>query len=209
MNRLSTFAFYFATWSAVAVLALSACGPSADFQRTAQELLANVSDEAQDFTWDAAQAALQQKDPKFMLVDIRVPIEFDRGHIDGAVNIPAQNMLDEDNLSAISREGVTVALYGNTQDQAHGVWLLLRQMGYDNVVLLRAGYTGIVAGDSLHYLLPETPFYDYSASFRSATVEGQKAIEAVRIVPAAAPVAAKKIEVKPKAKPQVEEEEGC
>ncbi len=197
--------------AAALVIAVSACGPPSSFNRTAQELLSAITKEESSIALETVTSALQRQNPNFLLVDLRVPVEFERGHIDGAVNIPAQNLLERQNLSTIDRKDITVVLYGRNQEQAHGPWLLLKQLGYDNVRLLAGGYTGIATTDSLSLQNPETARYDFATSFRNAAEESLKAIEAKKIIPlVAAPVATHKtIETKPKAKPQQEEEEGC
>lgn len=189
-----------------------ACGPPSHFERNAQELLNSISDVENFVMVQEAEAAIQQKKTDFVLVDLRAPIEFERGHLEGAVSIPAQHLLESKSLKVFDNKKATIVLYGRRQEQAHGPWLLLRQLGYDHVKLLQAGYDGIAAADSLSFLAPETALFDYAASFRQATTEGQKAIEAVKIVPTAvAPAAPKTIITKPKAaaKPAAEEEEGC
>lgn len=197
----------------IAVLAwfTVACGPPSHFDRSAQELLNSISDAENVVTLQDAEAAIQQKKADFVLVDLRAPIEFERGHLEGAVSIPAQHLLESKSLDVFDNKKAVIVLYGRHQEQAHGPWLLLRQLGYDHVKLLQAGYDGVVAADSLSFLAPETALFDYSASFRQATAEGQKAIEAVKIVPAATTTAPKTITTKPKAaaKPAAEEEEGC
>lgn len=197
----------------IAVLAwfTVACGPPSHFDRSAQELLNSISNAENVVTLQDAEAAIQQKKADFVLVDLRAPIEFERGHLEGAVSIPAQHLLESKSLDVFDNKKAVIVLYGRHQEQAHGPWLLLRQLGYDHVKLLQAGYEGVVAADSLSFLAPETALFDYSASFRQATAEGQKAIEAVKIVPAATTAAPKTISTKPKAaaKPAAEEEEGC
>ena len=197
----------------IAVLAwfTVACGPPSHFDRSAQELLNSISNAENVVTLQDAEAAIQQKKADFVLVDLRAPIEFERGHLEGAVSSPAQHLLESKSLDVFDNKKAVIVLYGRHQEQAHGPWLLLRQLGYDHVKLLQAGYDGVVAADSLSFLAPETALFDYSASFRQATAEGQKAIEAVKIVPAATTTAPKTITTKPKAaaKPAAEEEEGC
>lgn len=204
-QRISYILMVVLTWLSVA------CGPPSHFERSAQELLNSISDAESFVTLQDAEAAIQQKKTDFVLVDLRAPIEFERGHLEGAVSIPAQHLLEAKSLKIFDNEKAVIALYGRNQEQAHGPWLLLRQLGYDHVKLLHAGYDGVVAADSLSFLAPETALFDYSASFRQAMSEGQKAIEPVKIAPVAAPAAAKTIVTKPKApaKPAAEEEEGC
>lgn len=78
-----------------------------------------------------------------ILIDIRDKFEFGRGHIEGAENIAAITLLNQDNikrLNQLKEDGMTVVIYGNDQLQANGPWMVFRQLGFDNVKLLLGGY---------------------------------------------------------------------
>lgn len=92
-------------------------------------------------------------DIRHVLVDIRTPYDFVKGHLEKAVNIPYNSMLSEENLEIfkhLKKEKVDVILYGNDQSQANAPCILLRQMGFTHVRLLAGGYSAYIApADSL------------------------------------------------------------
>ena len=78
-----------------------------------------------------------------ILIDIRDKFEYGKGHIEGAENIAAITLLEQDNLKRLAQlkdDGMTVVIYGNTQLEANGPWMVFRQMGFDNVRILLGGY---------------------------------------------------------------------
>lgn len=94
-------------------------------------------------------------------VDLRSSEEFQKGHIESAVNIPLSSILEEENLKFFKNldSANTVILYGTDQLQASGPWMILRQLGINNIKMLKGGYNYY----STHSLdvsdLPETPKY--------------------------------------------------
>lgn len=71
---------------------------------------------------------------KLFVIDIRAKADYDKGHIDGATNIPFAAVAVPDNLKMLPKDKkVIVACYtGNTAAQAV---IILRMMGYDANVL--------------------------------------------------------------------------
>ncbi len=77
------------------------------------------------------------------VIDIRNHYEFARGHIPGARNISAVELLEKDNikwLKKLQKEGFIVIIYGQDQMQANGPWMVFQQIGLDNVNVLLGGY---------------------------------------------------------------------
>lgn len=78
-------------------------------------------------------------DPDFVLIDIRNQYEFEKGHLEGAVNIYAPELLNENNSKVFKKlyEGnKTAVLYGNNPDEANTPFILLYQLGYTNIKIL-------------------------------------------------------------------------
>ena len=76
-----------------------------------------------------------------ILVDIRNPYEFEKGHFENAINIPTPDILKEDNLELFQNwkdSQKVVVLYGKDIEEANIPFLLLYQIGYDNLKLLNA-----------------------------------------------------------------------
>jgi len=82
------------------------------------------------------------------VIDIRNHYEFARGHISGAKNISAVELLEKDNikwLKELQKDGSMVIIYGQDQMQANGPWMVFRQLGFDNVNVLFGGYQHYLA----------------------------------------------------------------
>lgn len=120
-----------------------------------------------------------------ILIDIRDRFEFGRGHIEGAENISAITLLNQDNvkrLKQLKNDGMTVVIYGNTQLEANGPWMVFRQLGFDNVKILLGGFEFYnewkeMLGDTYYedsYLLG-APRFDYAeVAAAAAQVAGQE-----------------------------------
>ncbi|MDX1752809.1 MAG: rhodanese-like domain-containing protein [Salinimicrobium sediminis] len=77
--------------------------------------------------------------PDIVLVDIRRPYDFEQGHLENAINIPAAEILREENkkiFRELKDSNRLAVLYGNKIEEANIPFLLLYQLGYDNVKLL-------------------------------------------------------------------------
>ncbi len=79
-----------------------------------------------------------------ILIDIRNHYKFARGHIASAVNISAVELLNKENikwLNELKEDNATVIIYGDSHLQANAPWMVLQQLGFDNVTYLSGGYS--------------------------------------------------------------------
>ncbi|PKP29286.1 MAG: hypothetical protein CVU01_00705 [Bacteroidetes bacterium HGW-Bacteroidetes-18] len=77
--------------------------------------------------------------PDYVLIDIRNQYEFEKGHLDNAINIYAAEILSDDNLKVfdeLKESNKTAILYGNNPQEVNAPFLILYQLGYDNIKLL-------------------------------------------------------------------------
>ena len=73
-----------------------------------------------------------------VLIDIRSAFEFEKGHLENAINIHTPDFLNEDNLSIfkeLKENNKTAILYGKNPEEVNLPFLLLHQLGYDNMKL--------------------------------------------------------------------------
>jgi sulfur-carrier protein adenylyltransferase/sulfurtransferase len=82
---------------------------------------------------------LVEKDPYLQLIDIRPADEFEKYSLQGAINIPLDNLLSPDNTEIFDQDIKLNVFYGNGTTQANEAWMLLRQIGYKNINVLRGG----------------------------------------------------------------------
>lgn len=82
---------------------------------------------------------LVEKDPYLQLIDIRSQADFEKFALPGAINIPFDNILSEDNTEVFDQDVRINVFYGNGTTRANEAWMLLRQLGYRNINVLRGG----------------------------------------------------------------------
>lgn len=78
------------------------------------------------------------------LIDIRSADLFAQGHPQNAINIPVRQLLEDESIELLNQaleNGKVAVLYGSNELQATAPWLLLQQMGYKNLLLLKGGIT--------------------------------------------------------------------
>jgi rhodanese-related sulfurtransferase len=76
------------------------------------------------------------------LIDIRTSELFAQGHPENAINIPLRNLLDKESIALFDRlleDSMEAVIYGSDELQATAPWLLLQQLGYQNLKLLKGG----------------------------------------------------------------------
>ena len=77
--------------------------------------------------------------PNYVLIDVRSPFEFEKEHLENAVNIHTPDILNQTNsafFNELKTLNKTALLYGNNPQEANVPFMLLYQLGYDNLKLL-------------------------------------------------------------------------
>ena len=73
------------------------------------------------------------------IIDIRSPFEFQKGHLKNAINIQTAEVLNDKNIEFLYNlkgKKSTIALYGTNPDEALAPYMVLYQLGYDNLKIL-------------------------------------------------------------------------
>ncbi len=161
--------------------------PDIKYSLTPAESLTLLNDPSLVITPDQAAALLKEGSGKTVFIDVRNSIAFERGHVKNAVNIPVRELFETRNKAAFhdfEKAGQTAVLYGETQQQACGPWMMLRQTGYKNVFLFTGSYAqlNLEKADSLTMLLPqlsETPLID-TAALKSVSAPASLAKESAQ-----------------------------
>lgn len=111
-----------------------------DMKQSVTELTAS---EAYFYPWEL-DGVIKKETTDIVLFDIRNNFVFGQGHIPGAENISANNLINNENierLEELKKMNVTVVLYGDDELHANGPWMLFNQVGFDNVKILLGGYS--------------------------------------------------------------------
>jgi rhodanese-related sulfurtransferase len=102
------------------------------------------------------------EEPGFVYVDLRNQYDHIKGSVPTSINIPQTELLEKASLEffdEMAADSLTVVLYGRDEATATGPWLLLRQLGYENIKVMKGGWE-YYANESLDpYDMPEVPKY--------------------------------------------------
>jgi rhodanese-related sulfurtransferase len=77
--------------------------------------------------------------PNIILIDVRSQFEYDKGYLKNAINISTPDILSQENQELFKEfkdNKKTVVIYGKNPQEANIPFLLLYQLGYDNLKLL-------------------------------------------------------------------------
>ena len=103
----------------------------------------------------------------YQLIDLRTPPEYMKSHVEGAINIPAKNVLDMEYYDILNQDEKINVLYCRDKNQGINIYMILKQLGFKNIKVALGGYDyinefiiaqyGIHSGD----YNDEKPKYDY------------------------------------------------
>lgn len=101
---------------------------------------------------------------KVAFIDVRNPLDYNLNHFEGAINIPAEKILNEESVESIrdlEAQNNTIILYGATPGQVAGPWMLLRQIGVTNIKMFNGSYEQLIsANQATVTIYNETPLID-------------------------------------------------
>ncbi|MGB5434784.1 MAG: rhodanese-like domain-containing protein [Maribacter sp.] len=137
-----------------------------------------------------------------VLIDIRDKFDYSINHLENALNIPTSEILNANSISLFNElrdQGKTAILYGKNPDEANSAYMLLYQLGYDNIKILN-GTTHLVNTEfqvKNHDL--EKPIPNYMDIFKQVESDEAAPVEKVAPPPPKKVIAVKK---KKKRKPE-------
>ena len=88
---------------------------------------------------------LQKGSTDSILLDIRQPEEFAKGHLPDAINIPLRQVLNHLDKLPKPETGKTLLIICRSQHRANHLLVILRELGYTNALTLRDGYDGYLS----------------------------------------------------------------
>jgi len=77
--------------------------------------------------------------PEYVLIDIRNRYEYEKGHIENAINIHTPDLLNNTNskvFKELIKDKKIAVLYGSDPAEANMPFMLLYQLGYSNIKIL-------------------------------------------------------------------------
>lgn len=128
------------------------------YRITKPEAIGQVLAEPENVDMPRFYRELLTQNGQFQLVDLRPAVDYEKAHLPHAVNLPFHQILDIDVQAVLSQAQGLNYLYAENELEAHQAWLLLRQMGYDNIRVIPATYAFI----KTHVIHEFTPMFGQS-----------------------------------------------
>lgn len=104
-----------------------------------EELLIEIIDPARFVSPDFVAERLINEDPSLILIDVRTPEYFSNFSLPGAINIPVNEIVNEDWESDLNQKEKDVVLFSNDEIYADQVWIICTRMGYKNLYVMKGG----------------------------------------------------------------------
>jgi sulfur-carrier protein adenylyltransferase/sulfurtransferase len=109
------------------------------YKLTATELLGEVNTRTQFITPETVADMIVKKDPSLQLIDVRGQDEFEKFSLPGAINLPLADLLAEKNGELFDQDVKMNVFYANSTVNANEAWMIMRQLGYNNIFVLEGG----------------------------------------------------------------------
>jgi rhodanese-related sulfurtransferase len=103
------------------------------------QLLKEVSLKSRYISTDEVAQSIIETDPSYLYIDVRSPEEFAKYTIDGAINIPADAVMEGDNADYFNQDIYTTVLFSNGTSLADQTWMRLRSYDYIGNKVLKGG----------------------------------------------------------------------
>lgn len=152
----------------VSVLVSCNSNSNADYKLSVEETFSILKNKKDFLTGEQLAKIITTNDTThYQFIDIRTPEEFETGHILNAINIPAKYVLQEKSKDQIEQISITKVIYCRDTYQAQNIYILLRQLGIDNMKIAVGGFEQIKTNiiDSVQFatkvLSDEIARYDF------------------------------------------------
>ncbi len=120
------------------ILAFAPVDKMAVQQINSEQLLEELQHRNFYITPDDLAHMLIDKEPGFVVVDIRSSEDFEKYHIPGSIHVPVDKLLENEELKTLAADN-TIILASNGNTLASQAWLLLRENGFNDVLILQGG----------------------------------------------------------------------
>ena len=109
------------------------------FEVDSKDILIEIESESNIISVDDLAGMLINKDPSLIVVDVRDTAEYKKYSLSGALNIPMEDVLNEEWEGLFSQEARNIVLYSNGSSKATEAWMAVRKQGYTNSFILQGG----------------------------------------------------------------------
>lgn len=146
--------------------------PDIKYTLSPPETIEILTNESYSLSSDEFNKYSQANSPAALFIDLRNQAEYDMHHFKGSINIPVSEILGDYSLDLIkeaNKKSQKVLLWSNDRLVTNGTWMLLRQIGFENLkVLFKSDLIESVPGtgsDAYFRMNPaqhEKPAYNFS-----------------------------------------------
>ena len=190
--------------------------PKYNFNKPMSEALSAIKSVDYKYNPQLLTQNILDKDENVLIVDVRSQYEYAKSHLPEAHNIPTVNLLDDDNYDFFKdaeKGGKKVVLYGSTANDASAPFMILHQMGFDNISYSQVGYDyfedkdlNVLAQETFEAIdeKPVTNFAQFIDDARKKAEENDSKEVVVKPKPVKQPV-----QIKVKSNVGAQEDEGC
>ena len=143
--------------------------PQHVFEKNSAATLKEISDQNYILTQNEL-AAIDSS--QYTIIDIRSNYEYAKGHLKDAVNISTHDLLYENSiefLDGVSNKDQLAILYGEHPDLANSAWMLLYQLGYENIKILSIETDFMDNQFHVKNIAIEKPSSNYALAMKKAT----------------------------------------
>ena len=109
------------------------------YKLTADEMLEEAYSRIQYLSPDEVAQMIINKDPGFLLIDVRDQDEFEKFSLPNSINIPLTNLLADEWMPYLDQDIRINIFYSNGSLKANEAWMITRQLGYENNYILEGG----------------------------------------------------------------------
>ena len=157
--------------------------------------------------------AILRKDKSIILVDVRSQFDFAKGHLPDAKNIYSVNLMDDANMdffNTLKESNKKAILYANSASEANVPFMILKQMGFENISYLAVGFNDLKNGNWTEIAANPAEFNDETAvvDFAKFISEANKSSVKAKTTVNLPTVVKPKVTVKP-VKVEAATDEGC
>ena len=139
------------------ILAFSPVDSVQTEQVSTQTLIAELQQGSQYIQADELVHWIIDKDPGYQLVDIRSNTDYEKYHIPQNIHIPFEKLTSDESKDILDNDKMII-LASNGNTQAGQAWILLKQLGYQEVYILAGGMNHWVQT----FTTPQEPEGSYS-----------------------------------------------
>lgn len=119
-------------------------------------------------------ALIYSEEESYVFVDVRHTYDYQKEHIEGAINIPSLELFEKDNITKLQElqsDSAILVFYGANQLEANGPWMVLYQMGFTNTKVLLGGFQTYIKlvydYEEVNYFVEE-PLLDFATAMSAS-----------------------------------------